>query len=254
MISRTTSAKLSFATPSFPFRVTSASSVCSHRRLFPCTATLRGYSSIYSGDGQFIEEKAVSLSVPSNEASLISSAKPNSPQAASDNSSIVFHSGAISRGPSVLGIGNFSLDAILPTDGVHLAVRIKYDSGERKALEITLASEKGEQPFGGNAPLDATDIAGDWKGNNYRWSANAPPSLMSALTRNYDSTNSSSSMLVRLPLGISVVAPQSWSPGSSFSFGTGWLPSPNLRPVMIRGHSADGRIEKVDWRLETRLM
>jgi len=256
MISHKAFLQPSFATPLSHFRSNSVHSVCFKRMPIYCTASLRGYSSIYSGNGQFLEEIAVSLSIPPEEAALLSSARPDDPQSSPDNSSVVFHSGAVSRGASALNLGNFELDAILPTnDGVYLIVTIKYISGVRNALKLTLASEKGEEPFGRSAPLDARDISGDWKGDNYRWSANATPSMIRGLQRNYGSSNSSSSMLVRLPLGVSVVAPQRWQQGTSgFSFGTGWLPSRNFRPVMIRSHSADGLLEKVDWRLETRLL
>lgn len=256
MISLKAPVQLSFASPLFNFRVNSEPSVCFRRSYFRCTATLRGYSSIYSGDGTFVEEKAVSLLIAPEESTLVSSAKPGSPHTYPDNSAVVFHSGAVSRGPPLLALGNFELDAVLPTtEGVRLVVGITYISGERKSIQLSLVSEKGEQAFGRNPPLDGRDIAGDWEGDNYRWSANAPPSLMRALPRNYSSRNSPSSMLVRLPLGVSIVAPQSWKQGSSaFSFGTGWLPNQNSRPVMIRSHSADGRLEKVDWRLETRLI
>lgn len=216
-------------------------------------AELRGYCSKFSGDGKFLSEEPVSIVIPSDEIALIESATPLAPSSSVDNSSVAFHSGAVSRGPLMLNESNsLALDAILPANNVRVLIRTVYNDGKRTEFSVTAVSENGEQPFGTTAPLESRDIYGSWLGDNYRWSAISAPTIMRYLPRSYRSVNSTSPSLVRLPLGISVVASPNIFSGSKFSFGTGWLPAQNLRPVMIRSYDEGGRLEKVDWRNEIR--
>ncbi len=195
----------------------------------------------------------MTIDIPHDELALVDIATPSRPSSSGDNSLVVFYSGAVSRGPSILNAnGSFALEAVLPANDVRVAIRVVYGNGKRIGFVVTAVSENGEQPFGQNPALESRDIAGSWLADNYRWTPIIIGSGMRLLPRTYGPVNSSSPSLVRLPLGISVVAAPNYYQGAKFSFGTGWLPELNLRPVMIRSYDKSGRVEKIDWRNEIR--
>lgn len=221
-------------------------------------ACAQGYRSKFDGDGRFLSEEKYVEKMSDVEQALIAEASEGRPRALHDRTLIAFHSGSVSRGPGQVSVGGkFACEALLPLDGQRVSVRVEYVYGKRSGIQVTQVGTAGVgvalEAFGRTAPLDARSIAGHWKGDNYRWSALEPPNVLRGLGRDYASTNSTSSLLVRLPLNVSVVAPAMITSGVGFSFGCGWSPADcRQRPVMIRSYGTDGRLLKVDWRMEVR--
>jgi hypothetical protein len=226
---------------------------------------LSGFVATFSGAGAPISELA---EIPDAEGglfaeyhTLLEQATENNPAATHDGSLVVFASGAASGGPAVLSAdGCFSVEAWMPYEACErLRVRVTYVDGVRN--EICLVWEaagrsEGQTPrsFLRSSPLDAMEIAGNWEApKSERWSANGPPSTKIGLEREYSTYNSSSPILVRLPLGVSIVSPAVYAPDSTFSFGTAWSPVESARPVTIRSYDARGIIDKVDARVEIRM-
>lgn len=177
----------------------------------------------------------------------------NSAEAASPSpGTVVFEGGAASLGPVMLpSDGAFELQAVLPhsESDQTASVRVQYEGGVRSGFELSWNGEEGGDVEG--PVLESRDIAGAYVGRSVRW-APGGISVKEDLTREYGAVNSRSDMLVRLPLGVSVVAPRIWG-GSRMSFGCGWTPVEGRRPVMVRSYEDDGRLGKVDWRVEKRL-
>jgi hypothetical protein len=177
---------------------------------------------------------------------------------------VEFEGGAESRGPAVLPhAGDFRLEAVLPCGGQCLVVAVEYVGGRREAFELSWdggAADGAGDGFARGLPLEARDIAGQYVAReSVRWSADSGGgdggvvTVVERLERVYGAVNSGSATLVRMPLGVSVVAPAAWSAGHRLSFGCGWTPAPALRPVMVRTHGEGGAVEKVDWRVEERV-
>lgn len=162
--------------------------------------------------------------------------------------------GSLSIGPETLPAdGAFALESVMPYENQALAVRIVYEDGVRAGMELRWAGEEGgRRGRVDGSMLDAGDIAGRYVARSVRWAAGGSVSVMERLERDYGMANSRSDMLVRLPLGVSVVAPRVWGRGK-LSFGCGWTPVDGRRPVMVRSYGDDGRLAKVDWRVEERV-
>lgn len=219
-----------------------------------------GYAARFSGSGIPIDETTVQAGIPTDEDQLQKQATLENPMADTDLGLIVYQSGASSRGPRTLDdSGNFVLvSRLVNGDCERLTVSLSYVGGVRSHIELSWEAVTDAKtmnkpgPFLNNPPLESSMIAGKWVATNFRWSANAPPTIKNDLQRDYGMNNSTSPSLVRLPLGVSVVAPPSYFRGSTLSFGAGWLPEYSTRPVMVRSYSSNGSLEKVDWRIEHR--
>jgi hypothetical protein len=235
----------------------------------PAPQTSSGFAATFSGTGAPLSEQPASEPDAYTQAQyrdLLAQTGVDRPAATHDGSLVVFASGAASCGPAVLTAdGCFAVESWLQFErSERLRVRVAYVDGVRSEIRLvwestgsTMDAGQAPRPFVCDEPLEAMMIAGNWEApRNERWqSGGRPSSTKLGLNREYGTYNSPSPMLVRLPLGVSVVAPPFFTPGegSSFSFGTGWLATDSLRPVMMRSYDAVGNVDKVDWRTEKRL-
>lgn len=217
-----------------------------------------GHKAVFNADGLVLDEAPCVTSQSDEELALQERASAETPVADVDEETVVFSCGALSRGPAVLpSDGSFTLESVMPHGGSRLSVVVEYATGSRG--NVTLRWEaapdegsRGAGPFARMPPLDAVDIAGNWAGSSTRWKRGSEPTTQ-LVEREYSARNSVSDMLVRLPLGVSVVAPPVWSKGRGLSFGCAWSPVEGRRPVMIRAYAEDALLDKVDWRVEKQL-
>lgn len=176
---------------------------------------------------------------------------PSSEASATGGGTVAFSSGAASLGPDALpSSGTFALEALLPSGTGVASVRIEYVESLRTALEVRYTGGGALDVDGPR--LEAADIAGSYAGRSVKWTPGGVE-VDERFTEEYGAQNSASDTLVRLPLGVSVLAQRVWS-GGRFSFVCGWTtPVDGTRPVMVRSYGDGRELGKVVWRVEERI-